>query len=235
MLSSVAGLLGNPSQANYAAGNTFQDTFASYRQAQGLPALSIDVGFVTDVGWTASHRDLVHNAKEHMQIEITSKDIAALIEHHVIRWIESLDKNGAPPAAQVALGLGGLLPEDPRFSQVEASRAQASTVDNNTSISAVQESVKSKLAAAGDDKAKLLEIMSTAMGDKLAQLLSLQRENVQLDDTFASHGVDSLVAVEIRSWVGKELGAKLVVSEILNASTTIRDVLKGFVESEQLM
>ena len=68
------------------------------------------------------------------------------------------------------------------------------------------------------------------LGDKLAQLLLLPRENVHLDDTFASYGVDSAVAVEIRSWVGKELGGMLVVSEILTRQTTNRDVVKEIIE-----
>ena len=91
--------------------------------------------------------------------------------------------------------------------------------------------MKSRLAAVGNDRAKLLDMMETVLGDKLAQLLSLQRENVHMEDTFASHGVDSLVAVEIRSWVGKELGGKLVVSEILNAQATVKDVVRGIVDS----
>jgi len=50
MLSSIAGITGNPSQSNYAAGNTFKDALAHHRIPQGLPALGIDGGIVTLVG-----------------------------------------------------------------------------------------------------------------------------------------------------------------------------------------
>ena len=133
MLSSVAGLVGSPSQSNYAAGNTFQDAFAYYRQAQGLPALAMDVGFVVDVGWTASHLDILRTGRDKLEIEITSKDLEALIEYHVTRWIDHRDKGNtasiAAPASQVAIGLGGMLPEDARFSHIKASRVQVSTTD----------------------------------------------------------------------------------------------------------
>ena len=49
-LSSVSGLVGLKGQANYAGGNVFQDAFAAYRRGLGLPAISVNLGTVEDVG-----------------------------------------------------------------------------------------------------------------------------------------------------------------------------------------
>ena len=51
ILSSMSGIIGNTAQANYCAGNTYEDAMAHYRHKQGLAATTLNVGLVTD----ASH------------------------------------------------------------------------------------------------------------------------------------------------------------------------------------
>jgi hypothetical protein len=58
MLSSVSGIVGQKGQANYAGGNVFEDSLASYRHTLGLPAISINLGPIEDIGVIQGNDDL---------------------------------------------------------------------------------------------------------------------------------------------------------------------------------
>jgi hypothetical protein len=58
MLSSLAGVIGNPSQSNFTAGGAFQDALAMYRVGKGLPGVSLDIGAVKNVGYVASNKTI---------------------------------------------------------------------------------------------------------------------------------------------------------------------------------
>ncbi|ERF70898.1 hypothetical protein EPUS_02420 [Endocarpon pusillum Z07020] len=61
MLASISGIVGQKGQANYAAGNVFLDSFAVYRHSLGLPACSVDLGVIEDVGYIHNHDGLQQN------------------------------------------------------------------------------------------------------------------------------------------------------------------------------
>lgn len=48
LFSSASGIIGNTAQSNYSAGNTFEDTLAHFRRSRGMPAVSLNIGLVSD-------------------------------------------------------------------------------------------------------------------------------------------------------------------------------------------
>ena len=53
LLSSSAGVMGARGQANYNAGNGFQDSLAHYRRKNGHAAVSLDLGIILGAGVSA--------------------------------------------------------------------------------------------------------------------------------------------------------------------------------------
>ena len=225
MLSSLGGILGNASQSNYGIGNTFQDALAHHRASNGLPALTIDVGKVVDAGWVAQNQDVLVMGRGILAqaTDIRVKDLTALIEHHIRAKSNGSDE----AAAQVAVGLQEYPAYDARFSHVGASLAQ---LTHDLGPQNPIQSLDSQIAAARHDGAQLLAIILEAFKQKLGRLLALKVEDIHDEDAITDYGVDSLVAVEIRNWIRKEVGANVTVFEILNGKLTVKGLVDGIVK-----
>ena len=225
LLSSLGGVLGNSSQANYCVGNTFQDALAHHRSSNGLPALTIDVGKVVDAGWVAQNKDVVVISRGILAQarDIRVKDLTALIEHH----IRAKSIGSGEAAAQVVVGLQDYPAYDARFSHVGASLAQ---LTHNQSPQDQIQSLDSQIAAARHDGAQLLAVILEAFKQKVGRLLALKVEDVHDEDAITDYGVDSLVAVELRNWIRKEVGANVTVFEILNGKLTVKGLVDGIVK-----
>ncbi|UZP34413.1 hypothetical protein NXS19_002229 [Fusarium pseudograminearum] len=63
LFSSLSGVIGQPGQVNYAGANTFLDAFSKYRKGLGLPACSIDIGAVEEVGYLAENQSIMQKLK----------------------------------------------------------------------------------------------------------------------------------------------------------------------------
>lgn len=61
LLSSIAGVFGSIGQANYAAGNTFQDAFCLYRNRQGQKAVCLRLGIMSDIGIISENPEIFKN------------------------------------------------------------------------------------------------------------------------------------------------------------------------------
>lgn len=223
MLSSLGGIFGNVSQCNYSAGNTFQDALAHHRVSHGLPAFTIDVGKVVEVGWVAENQATVARAFSTMARDIRVKDLTNLIEHH----LRTVTTNPGKAAAQVAVGIDAYSVFDARFSHVGASLASVSQKQDTQDQT---RSLESQIAAVGRDNTRLVTLVLEAFKQKLGWLLALKAEDVNEDDTIAGHGVDSLVAVEIRNWLRKETRANVSVFDILNGKESVKGVVERVVE-----
>ncbi|KAL9110821.1 MAG: hypothetical protein Q9227_004621 [Pyrenula ochraceoflavens] len=58
LTSSISGSVGTATESNYCAANAFQDTFARYRHSLGLPAISIGLGMISEVGYLHEHPEI---------------------------------------------------------------------------------------------------------------------------------------------------------------------------------
>lgn len=146
MLSSVVCVIGNSGQANYAAGNTYEDAFAKYRRSQGLAASTINVGIVADSAHFIFEKNFGSYIEKygHLASLLTTKDELGIALRAMMRGRTA---DNSPVTAQLVLGMSanisryglmtGSWAKDPKFIhriQTESSQTPDVVIDTKTAL-----------------------------------------------------------------------------------------------------
>ncbi|KAI2885910.1 hypothetical protein CBS11852_8117 [Aspergillus niger] len=216
MLSSLMGVMGAASQANYAAGGAFQDALATYRRNRGLPAVSLDLGIVRSVGFVAQ--------TDGVQERLVQMGVTSLSEETVLRILEQAITHPTGPP-QIITGINtapgkhwdeASWIQDPRFAALRYRDSTQAGSSRATTGTAKQGKIRDQLAeiASPVDAAALIcqELMQ-----KLASMFGLVVEEMSATQDLSSYGVDSLVAVELRNWLVAQVGAEVSIFDLMQS------------------
>jgi zearalenone synthase (highly reducing iterative type I polyketide synthase) len=223
-LSSFSGIFGNRGQANYAAGCTFQDSLAHYRHSQCLKAVSIDLGIMRDVGVLAEQGATGSIAAWVEPFGIREQEFHVLINMTIAsqlseNWQQSSTAQiitGVPTgdAAHAAGVVPYFLEEDLRFSVISRRSESSDNTALGNGKSELSASLASQLSAVQNIQ-EAQRIVTDAIVAKLTK--SLQTSASEIDEMRPLHhyGVDSLVAMEMRNWIVRDLKSEISLFDIL--------------------
>ncbi|CAI6335394.1 unnamed protein product [Periconia digitata] len=220
MLSSISGMVGSAAQSNYAAGNTYQDALAAFRVSNGLKAVSLNLGVMKDEGYLVG-RDEVKEQLLHRKklIEIPQEDLFNLLEHYCdpdlgIEQMQSQVLMGLSLPADV-LSRGedlALWMERPLFAHLH--NVPSSSASHKKKVQSSGQNTLAKIDATMPHT-EVATLITSALQEKLARVLSRSREDVDTTKSISAHGVDSLVAVELRNWFLKVVKVDVPIFELL--------------------
>ncbi|KAI0130517.1 polyketide synthase [Xylariales sp. AK1849] len=219
-ISSAAGIVGNRGQAAYAAANTFLDAFVQYRMRLGLPASSIDLTAVADVGYLADNAARQDEVMKNLGGEsIDEAEVLALI----MAAVKGSMRQSCNNHCITGLKLGGegttaeQLPyfaADAKLTYLRNAVLAMSSAASNTS----RVSLRVSLSRAKSPE-EAVSLIVAGLAEKLGTILMVSPQDLDPETPITKYGLDSLNAIELRNWITKELGSNLQVLELLTSGS----------------
>ncbi|MCZ7458830.1 type I polyketide synthase [Streptomyces sp. WMMC940] len=218
LYSSVAGVVGTPGQANYAAANAFLDALAHHRHANGLPARSLAWGLWAESSALSTHlsdADLNRLARLGLlplgNAEATALFDAALALDRPVHAITRIDTGALRGAEHLPAALRGIAPRP-------APRAE-------------RQQVPLPQRLAGLPPAEQQRMLTDLVRTRTAAVLGhTDATSIGTTRAFNELGFDSLTGVELRNQLNSATGLRLPTTVVFDHPNP--DALAAYLRAE---
>ncbi|KAK3989943.1 putative polyketide synthase [Cladorrhinum sp. PSN332] len=240
MTSSVLTISNQPGESNYGAANGFLESFAEYRRGLGLPASTIVVTALSEVGFVEENPAAMR--------KILSGGYTILAERELLDFLDYAIRHQLPERAEtpatcrddanapwssrgyVAMGIHSEVPfsdpscralwrRDPRLGSLHNIQSEA----NKGAQGATEISPATDLISRARLDPNILQSRDSArtfgveIGRRVRAMMVVADQDSDIDVglTLKQMGVDSLIAVELRQWWKLSFGIDMTTLEIM--------------------
>jgi acyl transferase domain-containing protein/acyl carrier protein len=235
LFSSSSSLLSSPMMGGYSAANVFLDALAHHRRSIGRAALSVNWGTWGEAGM-ATHFQTREEAKRQGRTGAI-KGVGPLPTRDALAALEQLLEEDAVQAGvmridwaawQQAYGGLAVAPYLSLLISGGGSDAQSRKTDGGASREAI-------LDGQPETRAQMLEEYLTK---ELARILKVPAESIERDLPISNMGFDSLMSIELKNQLEKDLGVSISMARLLKGPTllelseTVLDSLQAIQSTE---
>ncbi len=202
LFSSAAALLAPPGGGNYAAANAFLDALAWHRRAEGRPALSVNWGPWAELGFFA---------RSELQGYFAQFGVQAIPAAQCLQALSCLLAGSATQVAVLHIDWARWRPEahPPMLAELRAASGDKAKGRAPGPGSGLYDALQ---GAAPEERQGMLE---SYLCELVAGKLGLAPSALDIQAPLNSLGVDSLITLELRMQVERDLGVVVPVTQLL--------------------
>lgn len=99
-----------------------------------------------------------------------------------------------------------------------------------SALTQLRDAFEAAVKTGSEGRAAAIELVTEGIIKTVAEMLFIDISNVNPTKSVADHGVDSLIAAELRNWFHQALKVKLQMQSLLDASTSIKALAEDIVD-----
>jgi hypothetical protein len=220
MISSISGMLSFKGQANYAAGNAFQDYLALELEESSTRYISLILGLIEDSNVINLHPERMPALIRAGCYPIKIQQALLLLEQTIV------DALYLGQRKQIVTGFDRLsissqedldTLKNPLFAAIPYQLKSTVVQENSSKIEDLIQTAR--------DPDDLQRIISSGISKKMAALVA--HDDIDVHMPLSDLGLDSLIAIELTNWINRHLQASILTSEILDMPSIL--VLSGII------
>ena len=218
--SSLGTVYGNAGQSIYHAAKMFMTSLVEKRRRRGQAASVINIGMIVDVGYVAKNEREGIKIEEHLRTQFYTP-LAETDFHHLILQAVLLGRADSPHG-DVTMGIRHFIDspnapskppwyDNPRLSHMIFQPVSSdSKAHSGNSIRQLRE----KFDKAGS-VAEATDALKELFCEKLESMVRIPASSIDVESPLSNLGLDSLLAVEIRTWLHKKIHFEIPLLKIM--------------------
>lgn len=240
MTSSVSGSVGTATESNYCSANYFLDVFARYRRSLGLPATSIGLGMISEVGYLHENPEIealllrkgiqAINEDELLQIVDIALSSDVSIPHAYDHLAHSHILTGLEPFGLKELRKKGFEGTNPTLNDPRAAII-AGALDSSADLAfkAQDGNLPSEVVNALEKGVTLADGILQHVAKRFGNLVLLSFAQVDVSKPLGQYGMDSMIAAEFRTWFFQSFGVDVPFLTLLSKTSTVQSLSEAVV------
>ncbi|EGC38764.1 hypothetical protein DICPUDRAFT_96815 [Dictyostelium purpureum] len=214
LASSAVTITGSYRQCSYVSACNAIDSLSKYRKSIGLPSLSVNLGAISSTGFIS------RNEAIKTMIESSHYNFTSLQQFFISLDLFLQDKNNYSNYCLCNFNLENMVSLKPN--------------GNYSKLDYISNMVKkTHISLDGGNNQEILKIKVI---NKISELLSIDESKINLEFQLTQYGLDSLVIVQLKNWIDKQIGRNIITIQQLqinSISQSIQIIIKNFTENNK--
>ncbi|KAK6359538.1 hypothetical protein TWF696_000692 [Orbilia brochopaga] len=240
LTSSISGSIGTATESNYCSANFFLDQFARYRRTLGLPATSVGLGMISEVGYLHENPEIESLLLRKGIHQLNESDMLAIIDASLslpMSIRKTYDNaasahvlTGLEPFGMIAIRKSGFTGSSPLLKNSRAALLARAIYEPGGDTYSKDGDLPVEISKAKENGLSMPDAITSFIAKRFGDLVLVPADEVNVEKPLDGYGMDSMIAAEFRSWFHQVFKVDIPFLELLSKDTTVRSLGKAVVQ-----